>query len=134
MVHLRAVGVAWFRREDYQRIREISDDEMHPTFEQFEAKMAERLPRHEAPGIILEKVIVDPEGQHAVTEYRVLGMHDGRAWLELRPRTGRTHQVRVHCATLSSPIVGDIAYGGPGEVPLHLHARAQVLISKILVA
>ena len=48
MVHLRAVGVAWFRREDYQRIREISDDEMHPTFEQFEAKMAERLPRHEA--------------------------------------------------------------------------------------
>src|SRR5438445_7122445 len=69
-------------------------------------------------------MVVDPEGQHAVTEYRVLGTHDGRAWLELRPRTGRTHQVRVHCATLSSPIVGDIAYGGPGEVPLHLHARS----------
>src|SRR5436305_127553 len=72
-------------------------------------------------------MVVDPEGRHAVTEYRVLGTRDGRAWLELRPRTGRTHQVRVHCATLSSPIVGDIAYGGPGQVPLHLHARTIAL-------
>ena len=70
------------------------------------------------------KMIVDPAGQLAVTEYRVLGAHDGRAWLELRPRTGRTHQVRVHCAVLGCPIIGDVAYGGPGEVPLHLHARA----------
>jgi tRNA pseudouridine32 synthase/23S rRNA pseudouridine746 synthase len=69
-------------------------------------------------------MVVDPEGQHAVTEYRLLGAHDGRAWLELRPRTGRTHQVRVHCAALGSPIVGDTAYGGPGEVPLQLLARA----------
>jgi tRNA pseudouridine32 synthase/23S rRNA pseudouridine746 synthase len=72
-------------------------------------------------------MVVDPEGQHAVTEYRLLGAHDGRAWLELRPRTGRTHQVRVHCAALGSPIVGDTAYGGPGEVPLQLHARAIAL-------
>ena len=70
------------------------------------------------------KMVVDPEGQHAVTEYRLLGVHDGRAWLELRPLTGRTHQVRVHCAVLGCPVIGDIAYGGPGEVPLHLHARA----------
>jgi tRNA pseudouridine32 synthase/23S rRNA pseudouridine746 synthase/23S rRNA pseudouridine1911/1915/1917 synthase len=73
------------------------------------------------------KMIVDPAGQHALTEYRVLGAHDGRAWLELRPRTGRTHQVRVHCALLGCPIVGDPAYGGPGEVRLHLHARAIAL-------
>jgi len=72
-------------------------------------------------------MVVDPEGQHAVTEYRVLGMHDGRAWLELRPHTGRTHQIRVHCAVLGCPIVGDPAYGGPGEVPLQLHARAIAL-------
>ena len=70
------------------------------------------------------KMVVDPAGQLAVTEYRVLGAHDGRAWLDLRPRTGRTHQVRVHCAVLGCPIIGDIAYGGPGQVPLHLHARA----------
>jgi 23S rRNA-/tRNA-specific pseudouridylate synthase len=62
-----------------------------------------------------------------VTEYRLLGAHDGRAWLELRPLTGRTHQIRVHCAMLGCPVLGDIAYGGPSEVPLHLHARAIAL-------
>jgi hypothetical protein len=55
------VGVAWFRREDYERIREISDDEMEPTFDDFEAKMEGGLPRFEALGLILEKVIVDPD-------------------------------------------------------------------------
>jgi tRNA pseudouridine32 synthase / 23S rRNA pseudouridine746 synthase len=70
------------------------------------------------------KMVIDPEGQHAATEYRVLGRHDGRTWLELRPLTGRTHQLRVHCAVLGCPVIGDVAYGGPGEVPLHLQARA----------
>jgi hypothetical protein len=57
----RAVGVAWFRREDYQRIRDISDDEMQPTFDDFEAKMAKHLPRFETPDVIIEKVIIDPD-------------------------------------------------------------------------
>jgi tRNA pseudouridine32 synthase / 23S rRNA pseudouridine746 synthase len=67
---------------------------------------------------------IDPAGQRAVTEYRVLGTADGRAWLELKPRTGRTHQIRVHCAALGCPVVGDTTYGGPGGAPLQLHARA----------
>jgi tRNA pseudouridine32 synthase/23S rRNA pseudouridine746 synthase len=67
---------------------------------------------------------IDPGGQRAVTEYRVLDSADGKAWLELRPRTGRTHQVRVHCAALGCPVVGDPTYGGPAGTPLHLHARA----------
>ncbi len=60
----KAVGFAWFLPEDYQRIRQISDDEMQPTFEAFEAKMARLLPQFEAQlpsGVILEKVIVDPD-------------------------------------------------------------------------
>jgi hypothetical protein len=61
MANLRAVGIAWFRSEDYQRIREISDDKMHPTFEQFEAKLAERLKRIKMPGVIFEKVTIDPD-------------------------------------------------------------------------
>src|SRR5439155_62113 len=70
---------------------------------------------------------VDPAGQRAITDYRVLGTAGGRAWLELRPRTGRTHQIRVHCALIGCPVVGDTAYGGPDDAPLQLHARAIAL-------
>jgi RluA family pseudouridine synthase len=73
------------------------------------------------------RMVVDPAGQHAVTDYRVLGVADGRAWLELRPRTGRTHQIRVHCAVLGCPVAGDPAYGRGGNSPLLLHARAVTL-------
>ncbi len=68
---------------------------------------------------------VDPAGQPARTDYQVLGAADGLAWLQLSPRTGRTHQIRVHCAALGCPVLGDGVYGlGEGGAPLHLHARA----------
>lgn len=70
------------------------------------------------------RMIVDPRGQRAVTDYRVLGVVRGRAWLELRPRTGRTHQLRVHCAALGCPVSGDAAYGHAAGGTLLLHARA----------
>jgi tRNA pseudouridine32 synthase/23S rRNA pseudouridine746 synthase/23S rRNA pseudouridine1911/1915/1917 synthase len=72
------------------------------------------------------RMVPDPEGQNAVTEYRILGAGGGLSWLELHPRTGRTHQIRVHCAALGCPVVGDPVYGRPGA-PLHLHSRAIVL-------
>ena len=70
------------------------------------------------------RMVIDPAGQRAVTEYRVLGSAEGRSWLELRPKTGRTHQIRVHCETLGCPVVGDPTYGGPAGERLQLHARA----------
>ncbi|MFC7553362.1 pseudouridine synthase [Pseudoroseomonas wenyumeiae] len=65
-----------------------------------------------------------PEGQPATTLWRVLGRAPGLCWLELRPRTGRTHQLRVHCAALGFPILGDPFYGTPAPGGLHLLARA----------
>ena len=69
------------------------------------------------------RMVIDVKGQHAVTEWRVLGRSEGLTWLELRPRTGRTHQIRVHCAYLGTPILGDERYGTGGG-RLHLLARA----------
>ena len=69
---------------------------------------------------------VDPAGQEAVTDWRVLGRGGGRSWLELKPRTGRTHQIRVHCAALGWPLVGDAIYGdrdAASTTTLHLLAR-----------
>lgn len=72
------------------------------------------------------RMVADTGGQTAVTDWRVLGRADDIAWLELSPRTGRTHQIRVHCALLGCPVLGDPVYGGgPGK--LHLLARAIAL-------
>ena len=54
---------------------------------------------------------VDPAGKTARTEYRVLETQGGLARLELHPLTGRTHQLRVHCAHAGCPILGDGQYG-----------------------
>ncbi len=82
-----------------------------------------------------ERVAEDTEtGKRAVTYYRVVEQAGCRvAWLALLPVTGRTHQLRVHCALIGTPIVGDVKYGGR-EASLegfahrpHLHAREIVL-------
>ena len=72
----------------------------------------------------------DPNGLPATTKWRVLGRGDNLTWVALEPLTGRTHQLRVHCAAMGWPIVGDNIYGsGPrtGEPFLHLHAREIVI-------
>lgn len=62
-------------------------------------------------------ILAHPSGidgsQEAVTEYRMMGPTiNGCSWVELRPLTGRKHQLRVHCAeALGTPIVGDYKYG-----------------------
>jgi tRNA pseudouridine32 synthase/23S rRNA pseudouridine746 synthase len=73
----------------------------------------------------------DPEGQPAVTRWNVLGRSAGNlTWLALEPLTGRTHQLRVHCAEMSWPILGDAIYGTAprhGGPVLHLHSREIVV-------
>ena len=76
----------------------------------------------------------DPDGLPSATTWTVMGRENGHTWLALEPLTGRTHQLRVHCAEMGFPIVGDPIYGKAprqGGAPLHLHARAvTVPISK----
>lgn len=73
-------------------------------------------------------VKVSDKGQTAVSRYRVLGRGPGMTWLELTPETGRTHQLRVHCAHAGCPIISDRLYGtaAPGQ-QLHLQSHAIVL-------
>lgn len=66
------------------------------------------IARKPLPSLLRE---VSAEGKPCLTEFAVLRRFDGFTKLELRPITGRTHQLRVHCAYLGHPILGDPQYG-----------------------
>jgi 23S rRNA pseudouridine1911/1915/1917 synthase len=66
-------------------------------------------------------------GKHAKTHYKVMLANNGLSLLELKPETGRTHQLRVHLAQLGHPIVGDTLYGGKAAERLYLHAHQLTL-------
>ena len=75
-----------------------------------------------------KKMAVVPDGREAVTHWEVVGRYRGYTHLRLRLETGRTHQIRVHMAWRSHPILGDTVYGHKkpelGQSSQCLHARA----------
>lgn len=80
-----------------------------------------------------ERVVkVSDQGKPSQTSFRLLENYQQACWVEASPKTGRTHQIRVHSAWLGHPIIGDEKYGSAkeddalniGKTRLYLHARA----------
>lgn len=70
---------------------------------------------------------VDSRGKNAITKYRVVTEGPRYSLIELEPKTGRTHQLRVHLRYLKHPIVGDSFYEGEAAERLYLHASKLII-------
>ena len=70
--------------------------------------------------------MVSKDGREAITEYKVVAKNDKYSLIELKPRTGRTHQLRIHLAHIGTPILGDPVYNpkSPKADRMYLHAAA----------
>ncbi|MDD4238389.1 MAG: RluA family pseudouridine synthase [Desulfotomaculaceae bacterium] len=73
--------------------------------------------------------VVQKNGKQAVTTYRVLGRYNGYTYLDLKLRTGRTHQIRVHMSYIGYPVVGDPKYG---PTRAHFNLDGQFLHAELL--
>ena len=98
------VGEQMRRREIEKRYLALTSGIPEPRIGKIDAPIARE--REDS-----QRRVVREGGQEAVSEYRVLSVFEGNAVCEVRPRTGRTHQIRVHMAYIGHPLVGDFLYG-----------------------
>jgi len=89
------------------------------------------IARKPLPSLLRE---IREDGKPSVTEYKVLWRGNGLCKLSLRPITGRTHQLRLHCAHMGFPILGDPQYGNGESISLSaaLGLSSQMLCAKTL--
>ena len=90
-----------------------------PALDDFTVELA-LAPDERRPGLMR---VVKKSGKASVTHFRVLARFRGCAWLECRPLTGRTHQIRVHLAATGTPILGDAFYGDTAPLLLSSFKR-----------
>ncbi len=91
--------------------------------------------RNTKGGIEKMSVVIDGEGDEAITHYRIIATNERYdiSWLECMPITGRTHQLRVHLQAIGHPVYGDGKYGGRNafheriDLPKQLHLHSQHL-------
>lgn len=76
-----------------------------------------------------KKMAVDKKGKEALTEFKVLQRYDGYTYVELKIKTGRTHQIRVHMSEIGYPIVGDTVYSNGKN---SFNVTGQMLHAKVL--
>lgn len=115
------VALAWLQKQFAQR----------RTHKTYFAIVAGQMPHeHAMIDMPIERNPLKPQtfrthsnGKSALTEYWVREATSRYSLLELRPQTGRTHQLRVHLSTLGHPILGDAVYGGEPANRLYLHAE-----------
>lgn len=119
-ITLRKLSQAFRSQEVTKRYKAIVDGCV--AMDQFEVNAPiGRVPEEKPHWRVLEG------GKPATTRVRVLERKPALSLVELEPRTGRTNQLRIHCAHIGHPIVGDGLYGGPPAPRLCLHAAMLAL-------
>jgi 23S rRNA pseudouridine955/2504/2580 synthase len=125
-----ALGGAFQRHEVEKTYWALVAGTPHPREGTIDFRIAKRMVR--VADEEQERVIAvdDEESKKAITDFQTVESVGDVSFIALRPRTGRTHQIRVHCAAMGTPIVGDGKYGGAasrieGVSPsLHLFCRS----------
>ncbi len=112
---LRALSLAFAKRQVTKRYLAIVGGVFDPRLSEIEGPIGRVLDAN-------PQWQVTPTGKSALTRVEVLAQKDSAALLSLEPVTGRTNQLRVHCAHAGHPILGDPVYGGPAAGRLCLHA------------
>lgn len=111
---------AWGNLVDQFRRRKVKKEYLALVEGELEPEEGEIKGRLERDPACPWRMRVAREGKEAQTEFSVLARKAGRSLLLVRPRTGRTHQIRVHLSAIGHPVVGDLVYGkGGGRLMLH---------------
>ena len=82
-----------------ERIPEVKQDTLQHYLKKMPGKNIMRAYYHQVP-----------DSKVAILDYQTLGVQDGRAWLEITPKTGRQHQIRIQLSNIGCTIVGDVKY------------------------